>query len=141
MSVWDDMQDRGNLETVKKEDTNPETLERMLNKGIVHFVYRKKPKKGQPANSGELREAWGTRGSQTIDDIPHGGPCPPKDVGYSVYFDLEKHGWRVFLSTRLIQIWWKVYSDEEFYEMFPDGNAHPIADLEQIQRDFDLGKI
>jgi hypothetical protein len=89
-------------------------LDDMLKKGIVHFIYKKKPKKGQPEESGETREAWGTRFMDVVDKIPHGGDCPPKNVGYTVYFDIEKGDWRVFSEERLVGVWDHIYSSDEF---------------------------
>ena len=132
MSLWREVQDQASGSVIKAEDAK---LNKMLNSGIVHFIYRKKPKKGMPPGSGELREAWGTRVGGTIDQIPHGGDCPPKRVGYSIYFDLEKHGWRAFLEGAVVRYWNKVYSDVEFYKMFPDGFAYPTEDLEALERE------
>lgn len=102
---------------------SPEDLDKMLKAGVVHFEFRKKAKKGMPENSGEIRDAWGTRKGTIITKIPHGGECPPKNVGYTVYFDIEKDDWRVFRSDRLIGIWDKVYSDSEFAKAYADYKA------------------
>ena len=112
MSIWSDIQDRSKG-TVRKEDFD---IDSMLPKRIVHFKYRKKAKKGQPWDSGEEREAWGTKKMAIVDKIPHGGSCPPRDAGYTIYFDLEKSDWRAFRNDRLVYIEDKIYSEDEFFE-------------------------
>jgi hypothetical protein len=130
MSVWGDIYDRGATGADRKEDIgvfmepdriDANQLAKMLNTGIVHFQYKKKAPKGRPVDSGPLRDAWGTRKSTTITKIPHGGDCPPKRAGYSIYFDLEKQDWRAFMDGLLVGVWNKVYTDEEFFDKFPDG--------------------
>lgn len=127
MSIWNDIIN----ESVGTEPEfveigsriTPEDLDRMLKNGVVHFVFRKKAKKGQPEESGEIRDAWGTRKGTIITRIPHGGECPPKNVGYTVYFDIEKDDWRVFRSDRLIGIYDKVYDDSEFAKAYTKYKA------------------
>ena len=141
------MEDRGSGEVLRKEDNNPEYLKKLLKQGIVHFIYRKKPKKGKPANSGELREAWGTKLVEVIDRlphngdyVPHGGDCPAKRAGYTIYYDFERQRWRSYLDDNVIKFWGKIYTDKEFLEQFPDGIAYPIENLEKLQADLDLQK-
>lgn len=121
MSVWADIRKQGNGTDIKVEDLNafddnitPEKLQEMLKKGIVHFQYRKKPAKGQPEGSGSIREAWGTKKMDVVSKVPHGGDCPPKRAGYSIYFDLEKEDWRAFADGRLIGVCNKIFTEEEF---------------------------
>ena len=134
MSVWGGILDRGSGDVERKEDKvilvgpeviSPAELAKMLNTGIVHFQYRKKPRKGQPEDSGEIRDAWGTRKNSVITKIPYGGECPPKRVGYSIYFDLEKEDWRAFLDGRLVGVWNKVYDESEFEVAYAKFNAKP----------------
>ena len=127
MSIWSVLENRSSGDVLKKEDSffTPEgldasELEKMLKKGVVHFIYKKKPRKGQPADSGETREAWGTKHMDIVEKIPHGGSCPPKDAGYTIYFDLEKGDWRAFLNSRLVGTWKKVYTPEEFNMVYKD---------------------
>lgn len=134
MGMWGDVIDKSAGRTVRLEQyiefmdmskITPEELEGMMRSGIVHFQYRKKPKKNQPEGTGEIRDAWGTKKKDIITLVPHGGECPPKEVGYTVYFDVEKGDWRVFLSDRLIGVWDRVYDTEEEYER---GYAKYMAD-------------
>lgn len=130
MSFWGDMRRRSSGEEERGEDKSvfldqsmisPKELEKMLNSGIVHFQYRKKPKKGQPEDSGEIRDAWGTKENSVISKIPHGGKCPPKESGYTIYFDVEKDDWRAFLDGRLVGVWNKVYETiPEFEKAYAD---------------------
>lgn len=138
MSIWDDMLDRetGEKEGLEdraqfRDDITPEELDKMLLSGIVRFQYRKKAKKGQPEDSGEIRTAWGTRKSAVITKIPHGGECPPKKVGYSLYFDMEKSDWRVFWSGRLIGVWDKVYTEPEFTKLYARLKAEEAKEKEE----------
>ena len=98
---------------------SPAKLQEMLRTVIVHFQYRKKPKKGQPEDSGEIRDAWGTKQMTIISKIPYGGDCPPKRVGYSIYFDLEKDDWRAFAEWRLIGVCPKILTQDEFNKILP----------------------
>jgi len=127
MSVWADIHKRSSGE-IRKEDLytfqdpsviDAEQLRKMLNSGIVHFQFRKKAKKGQPWDSGEVRDAWGTRLNDVITKIPHGGYCPPKEAGYSIYFDLEKADWRAFSDNLLLGVCPKVFTQEEFNDLYP----------------------
>lgn len=122
MSVWSDIHKKSNGE-FRKEDLNeffgpdrisPEDLHDMMKQGIVHFKYRKKAKKGQPQDSGDERDAWGTKKGEIVSKIPHGGTCPPKEAGYTIYFDLEKSDWRAFSDIRLLGVCPKIFSLEEF---------------------------
>ena len=57
MSIWSDMQERGTGEAFKAEDMiTKDNIEEKLRNGIIHFSYRKKPKKYQTV--GDEREAW-----------------------------------------------------------------------------------
>ena len=93
MSIWSDIQDRSGGKSFRAEELydfkdpsviSPEKLQEMLRDGVVHFQYRKKPKKGQPENSGDIRDAWGTKQMTIVSKIPNGGDCPPKRAGYSI---------------------------------------------------------
>lgn len=113
MSIWSDIQDRSDG-TVRKEDFD---IDSMLPKGVVHFKFKKKLPKGVTDESkAKIREAWGTKKMDIVDKVPHGGDCPPKRAGYTIYFDMEKGDWRAFLNDRLIYIEDKIYSDDEFFE-------------------------
>ena len=113
MSIWSDIQDRSEG-TVRKEDFNIDT---MLPKGIVHFKFKKKLPKGETDESkAKIREAWGTKKMEIVDKIPHGRSCPPKDAGYTIYFDLEKGDWRAFRNDRLVYVDSKIYSEDDFFE-------------------------
>lgn len=124
MSAWGDMRKRSSGEEERIEDKSiflevtdgfkPSTLENMMKDGIVHFQYRKKPKKGQTV--GEIRDAWGTKKMSIVSKIPHGGDCPPKRVGYTIYFDVEKADWRAYWDGNVIGAWSKVYTEEEFHK-------------------------
>ena len=125
MSIWSDIQDKSAGVSIRKEDlytfntsVSPEKLQKMLKSGIVHFQFRKKPKKGQPEDSGDVRDAWGTKFMDIVNKVPHGGDCPPKNAGYSIYFDLIKEDWRAFRDDRLIGVCNKVFTDEEFAEIY-----------------------
>lgn len=121
MSIWSDIRKQGIGTDIKEEDlqnfdseVTPAKLQEMLKQGIVHFQYRKKPSKGQPEGSGVLRNAWGTKRMEVVSKIPHGGDCPPKRAGYSIYFDLEKDDWRAFSDSRLEGVCKKIFTEEEF---------------------------
>ena len=112
MSLWSEIQDRS-VGEVRKEDFD---INLMLPKGIVHFKYKKKLLKGVTDESrAVIREAWGTKKMDIIDKVPHGGECPPKRAGYTIYFDMEKGDWRAFLNDRIVYIEDKIYSDDEFF--------------------------
>lgn len=113
MSIWSDIQDRSDG-TVRKEDFD---INSMLPKGVVHFKFKKKLPKGVTDESkAKIREAWGTKKMDIVDKVPHGGDCPPKKLGYTIYFDMEKGDWRAFLNSRLVYIEDKIYSEDEFFE-------------------------
>jgi hypothetical protein len=113
MSIWSDIQDRSEG-TVRKEDFD---IDSMLPKGVVHFKFKKKLPRGVTDESkAKIREAWGTKKMAIVDKIPHGGSCPPKDAGYTIYFDLEKSDWRAFRNDRLVYVEDKIYSEDEFFE-------------------------
>lgn len=113
MSIWSDIQKRSEGE-VRAEDFN---LEDMMRKGIVHFKYKKKLRKGQTDESlAVVRDAWGTKKMDIVDRIPHGGECPPKRVGYTIYFDVVRGDWRAFLDDRVVFVESKIYTDEDFFE-------------------------
>lgn len=112
MSIWSDIQDRSEG-VVRKEDFDIDT---MLPKGVVHFKFKKKLPRGVTDESkAKIREAWGTKKMAIVDKIPHGGSCPPKDAGYTIYFDLEKSDWRAFRNDRLVYVEDKIYSEDEFF--------------------------
>ena len=128
MSIWSDIEDRSEGTSVRAKEMydfkdpsviSPAKLQEMLKTGIVHFQYRKKPKKGQPEDSGEIRDAWGTKQMTIVSKIPYGGDCPPKRVGYSIYFDLEKEDWRAFAEWRLIGVCPKILTQDEFNKISP----------------------
>ena len=128
MSIWSDIEDRSEGTSVRAKEIydfkdpsviSPAKLQEMLKTGIVHFQYRKKPKKGQPEDSGEIRDAWGTKQMTIVSKIPYGGDCPPKRVGYSIYFDLEKEEWRAFAEWRLIGVCPKILTQDEFNKILP----------------------
>ena len=128
MSIWSDIEDRSEGTSVRAKEMydfkdpsviSPAKLQEMLKTGIVHFQYRKKPKKGQPEDSGEIRDAWGTKQMTIVSKIPYGGDCPPKRVGYSIYFDLEKEDWRAFAEWRLIGVCPKILTHDEFNKILP----------------------
>ena len=113
MSIWSDMQDRSEG-VVRKEDFD---IDSMLPKGIVHFKFKKKLPKGVTDESrAVIREAWGTKKMDIVDKVPHGGECPPKRAGYTIYFDMEKGDWRAFLNDRIVYIEDKIYSEDEFFK-------------------------
>lgn len=113
MSIWSDIQDRSGG-TVRKEDFD---IDSMLPKGVVHFKFKKKLPKGVTDESkAKIREAWGTKKMDIVDKVPHGGDCPPKKLGYTIYFDMEKGDWRAFLNGRLVYIEDKIYSEDEFFK-------------------------
>ncbi len=127
MSVWTDIQKRSAGDEVAKEDLytfdetiSPVRLQEMLKQGIVHFQFRKKPAKGQPEGSGSIRDAWGTKKMDVVSKVPHGGDCPPKRAGYSIYFDLEKEDWRAFADGRLIGVCKKIFTEEEFASIYEE---------------------
>ena len=113
MSIWSDIQDRSDG-TIRKEDFD---IDSMLPKGVVHFKFKKKLPKGVTDESkAKIREAWGTKKMDIVDKVPHGGECPPKRAGYTIYFDMEKGDWRAFLNDRIVYIEDKIYSEDEFFE-------------------------
>ena len=112
MSIWSDIQDRSDG-TVRKEDFD---IDSMLPKGVVHFKFKKKLPKGVTDESrAVIREAWGTKKMDIVDKVPHGGECPPKRAGYTIYFDMVQGDWRAFLNDRIVYIEDKIYSDDEFF--------------------------
>lgn len=123
MSTWGDMARRAEG-AVKKEDLN---INKMLTMGIVHFVYKKKDvvRKGVTIREGDVREAWGTKKMEIVDRVPHGGDCPPKRVGYTTYFDVEKGDWRVFWEDSIMELEPKIYS----YEEFRRATSKPTSDV------------
>lgn len=66
----------------------------MLKTGKVKFQYTK--------NDGSVRTAVGTMKSDLITKKPAGGVCHPKSAGYSLYFDVEKDGWRVYADSKIL---------------------------------------
>ena len=113
MSIWSDIQDRSEG-SVRKEDFD---IDSMLPKGVVHFKFKKKLPKGVTDESkAKIREAWGTKKMDIVDKIPHGGDCPPKRAGYTIYFDMEKGDWRAFPNDRIVYIEDKIYSEDEFFK-------------------------
>lgn len=75
---------------------NPSELRSMMKSGTVKFQFKKK--------SGEIRTAVGTLNDSLITKKTYGGVCPPKEVGYSVYFDVEKDDFRVYNEANLIGV-------------------------------------
>jgi len=72
-------------------------LRKMLKKGTVKFQFTKK--------DGSVRTAVGTMDPSLITKKPMGGVCIPKEKsGYSIYFDVEKDGWRLYDENKLIGI-------------------------------------
>lgn len=120
MSVWADIHKRSTGSSFRKEDAytfqdiDHDKLVDMMKQGIVHFKYRKKAKKGQPWDSGEERDAWGTKKMDVIDRVPHGGDCPPKNAGYTIYFDMEKADWRAFDDRRLLGVCPHIFTQDEY---------------------------
>lgn len=113
MSIWSDIQDRSEG-AVRKEDFD---IDSMLPKGVVHFKFKKKLPKGVTDESkAKIREAWGTKKMDIVDKVPHGGDCPPKKLGYTIYFDMEKGDWRAFRNDRVVYIEDKIYSEDEFFK-------------------------
>ena len=112
MSIWSDIQDRSEGSAIRKEDYDIDT---MLPKGVVHFKFKKKLKKGQTEDDAVIREAWGTKKMDIVEKVPHGGDCPPKRAGYTIYFDMERGDWRAFLNSRLVFVDTKIYSEDEFF--------------------------
>lgn len=126
MSVWEDLHKRGIGEATREEELVMREipyaeLEKMLYQGIVHFQYKKKGTKKNP--DGDIRDAWGTKMKDAIDSVPHGGYCPPKEAGYTIYFDLEKKDWRAFLSDRLVGVCPKIYTLDEFESLTPEDKG------------------
>ena len=78
-----------------KPITNEELRNRMK-EGKVTFQYKKK--------DGSIRTAIGTLKSDLITKKPAGGVCYPKQVGYSLYFDVEKDNYRVYAESQLIGV-------------------------------------
>jgi len=78
-----------------KPITNEELRNRMK-EGKVTFQYKKK--------DGSIRTAIGTLKSDLITKKPAGGVCHPKQVGYSLYFDVEKDNYRVYAESQLIGV-------------------------------------
>lgn len=128
MSIWGDIRKRSDGMAVRKEDEHryvsvedmpweemAAKIAEEMKKGIVHFIYKKKDKRIRGSViTGEERDAWGTKFMDIVDKIPHGGYCPPKQAGYTIYFDCQKADWRAFSDNRLIGFWTGVYTYEEF---------------------------
>lgn len=131
MSVFGDIRRRSDGKAVRKEDVHTymsledmtwedmaaKVAEEMKN-GIVHFIYKKKDKKVRgTVIPGDEREAWGTKKMDIVDKIPHGGYCPPKEVGYTIYFDCDKGDWRAFRDERIIGFWTGSYDYDEYQDI------------------------
>ena len=129
--------EKAGIKFLTSDKISPKKLEQMMKSGIVHFQYKKKPKKGQPEDSGEIRDAWGTRLQKVISKIPHGGDCPPRDAGYTMYFDLEKDDWRAFLDSRLVGVWNNVYETiPEFEKAYTEFKKEEVkAEDESVPED------
>ena len=98
MSIWSEIEDRSEG-TVRKEDFD---IDHMLPKGDVHFKFKNKLPRGvTDETKAKIHEAWGTKKITTIDKIPHGGSCPPRNAGYTIYFNLEKSDWWAFRNADL----------------------------------------
>ena len=126
MSLWADGHKKNIGLEGRREDeifsteVDEKVLLDLMKDGVVHFIYQKKDRKnrqGEIIKEGDLREAWGTKNSAIANKV-FGGPCPPKEVGYTTYFDMEKESWRVFLSTRLKAIWKEVIEPDDFRNNF-----------------------
>ncbi|MBB4037653.1 hypothetical protein GGR21_003574 [Dysgonomonas hofstadii] len=73
-----------------------EVLQFKLINGTAHFIYRK-------AN-GELREAFGTLLTKTVERNINGRGYPRKLDGLQAYFDIVEQEWRSFRYENLITI-------------------------------------
>lgn len=73
-----------------------EELCQMMKEGKVTFQYKKK--------DGSIREAVGTLKQEFITKKSQGGPCYPKECGYSVYWDVEKDNFRVYAESQLVGV-------------------------------------
>ena len=78
MSVWGNILDRGAGKKRKENEIifldsaeiRPTELAEMMRKGIVHFQYRKKAKKGQPAESASGESLYCRYGQYGRNDVP-----------------------------------------------------------------------
>lgn len=73
-----------------------EVLQFKLINGTAHFIYRK--------TNGELREAFGTLLTKTVERNINGRGYPRKLDGLQAYFDIEEQEWRSFRYENLITI-------------------------------------
>lgn len=73
-----------------------EVLQLKLMNGTAHFIYRK--------TNGELREAFGTLLTKTVQRNINGRGYPRKLDGLQAYFDIEEQEWRSFRYENLITI-------------------------------------
>ena len=73
-----------------------EALQFKLMNGTAHFIYRK--------TNGDLREAFGTLLSKTIQRNINWRGYPRKLDGLQAYFDIEEGEWRSFRYENLITI-------------------------------------
>lgn len=73
-----------------------EALQFKLVNGTAHFIYRK--------TNGELRQAFGTLLTKTIERNINGRGYPRKLDGLQAYFDIEEQAWRSFRYESLITI-------------------------------------
>lgn len=129
MSVWMDIHKESTGAVDRKEDIGvfidtdrmpvdkmADKIAKMMKDGIVHFEYMKKDviKKNGTVIRGTKREAWGTKFMEIVDKIPHGGDCPPKRAGYTIYFDVEKGDWRAYLDSNVVGFYNDVYTYPEY---------------------------
>lgn len=73
-----------------------EDLRKRMKEGPVTFQFTKK--------DGSTRQAVGTLRSDLIAKKPAGGVCHPKELGYNLYWDLEKDGFRVYDPYKLLGV-------------------------------------
>jgi len=73
-----------------------EELRQMMKEGKVTFQYKKK--------DGSIRQATGTLKPELIEKKSQGGPCYPKEAGYSVYWDMDKRWYRVYAESQLVGV-------------------------------------
>lgn len=122
MSIWGNISKRseGGMERAEEAVANfvegdsleiLTTLNDMLKKGVVHFVYVKK--------NGEVRDAWGTKFTPYIEKIPHnGGTYVPMKRNHMRYFDVEAADWRTCDPTRLQGFYDKVYDFDQYEKAY-----------------------
>lgn len=93
----------------RMEDTffNAEVFKKTLNKGIVHFVFKKK--------NGVERQSFGTTSSEILSRIDGASiqAAPDqqriKNPNIISYYDLTKHAWRCFIKKNILIIYDESY--------------------------------